>query len=483
MKNYKWPVLIGIAIISLLMHARHLNKELISWHVWRQTQTQSTIINFYEEDFNILHPKKNDRGAGDGSFRMEFPLMQWLVAGLYKIFGNHLIITRLFMFITGLFTVWGMYAMLKALFQQEKLALIGAWAFNFSPTFFYFTINPLPDNFALCCSIWGLALFFQWARKPAYSRLFLSGVFLSIGTLCKLPFIIYYIVPFVYLLLQIKDRRSIQYMHVLQALTVFGSLVFPAMWYISVIPHWHGNGITSGVLDNQVPFMKVLDYLQHNLVSTLPESLLNYGSVLFFVAGFYFMFRNKAYKSLYFIVCLSLSLGVLAYFLFEINMISTVHDYYLFPFYPLLFMLVAYGAYYLLQVHTRFFRYLAVFALVTLPVWAHLRMASRWNEANPGFNKDWLVYKTELRNAVPKDALCIAGNDASHFILLYYIDKKGWCFDDSHPDMARMIQEGAKYLYLDTTTTPPGAEILAYTDRLVLEKGSMQVYQLKTYTP
>ncbi len=478
MKKNKWLILIGIALISLAMHWRHFNKELISWHVWRQTQTQSTINNFYEEDFNILHPKKNDRGSGDGLFQMEFPLMQWLVAGTYKIWGNHLIISRIFMFITGLFSVLGMYTLLKNIFQKEKLAIIGAWCFNFSPCFFYFTINPIPDNLALCCSIWGLSFFFGWTHHKKYSHLFLSGLMLSIGALCKLPFVIYFIVPFVYLLVNIRENGGFKKDHLKASIAAFITILFPFAWYISVIPKWRGNGITSGVLDNQVSFSTVLDYLQHNLFSTLPESLLNYGSVLFFLVGFYFLFKNKVHRHQYFLVYLLLSLVVLAYFFFEINMIAKVHDYYLFPFYPLLFMLVGYGAYYLLEKSGKWFRYLSILALVSLPVLAHLRMEGRWDSEKPGFNKDWLVYKTELRNAVPKDALCIAGNDKSHFILFYYIDKKGWCFDDGHPDIKQMINEGAKYLYLDTLGVQTDPVIKQYCDQMILQKGSVQVYQL-----
>jgi hypothetical protein len=191
-------LLASIVVISSLMHLKHFSKDLMSIHVWRQTQTQSTIINFYEEDMNILNPRRNDRGDSDGIFRMEFPLMQWLVACQYKIFGNHLIISRIFMFLIGLLSILGIYKLLDALFQKPILSVIGAWAFNFSPSFYYYTINPLPDNLALCCSIWGLTLFFIWNNKKNTKYLIFSSLLLSIGALCKLPFIIYYIVPFAY---------------------------------------------------------------------------------------------------------------------------------------------------------------------------------------------------------------------------------------------------------------------------------------------
>jgi len=450
-------------------------------HVWRQTQTQSTINNFYEEDMNILNPTRNERD-GDGLFRMEFPLMQWLVAGLYKIFGKHLFITRIFMFIVGIVTVAGMYKMLLAIFQNNTLALIGAWAFNFSPGFYYYTINPLPDNFALCCSIWGIALFFQWHRNNKSYLLGLSGFMLSIGALCKLPFILYFIVPITYFLIQIYNHKHSKAL-AFSILYEFIFILLPISWYAYVIPQWGGNGIVSGVLDNKISFVTVLDYMQHNLISTLPELLLNYGSVFFFVAGFYFLIKNKVLRNPLFPVFLAWSAGILAYFFFEINMIAKIHDYYLFPFFPLLFILVSYGAFYMLQAEKKYIRYFVVILLLILPATAYLRMQNRWNPGSPGLNKDLLIYKDELRNAVPKNALCIAGNDETHFVFLYYIDKKGWGFtndDLNFKSLQEMIDSGAEYLYSDSRNIDTIMQIKKAFDRLILEKGSIKIFKLKT---
>ena len=274
------------------MHYKHFSKDLISIHSWRQTQTQTTINNFYEEDMNILNPRRNDRGNGDGIFRMEFPLMQWLVAGSYYVFGKSVLVTRLFMFGIGLLSVFGMYKLLLILFKKELLAIIGAWAFNFSPSFFYYTINPLPDNLALCCAIWGLVLFFKWTESKKHTQLVLCGILLSIGALCKLPFILYFIVPAVYLLRNIF--RNQQYKkNVLQGVLVFASLLFPLLWYITVIPEWEGNGIVSGMFDNSMNFSTLLDYLTHNLISTLPELLLNYGSFYSSLLASIFFLRKR----------------------------------------------------------------------------------------------------------------------------------------------------------------------------------------------
>lgn len=481
-RSYRNAVLLSIALISLAMHYRHFSKELVSIHVWRQTQTQSTIINFYEGDMNIFNPQRNDRGSGDGVFRMEFPLMQWIVAATYRVFGNHLVITRIWMFVIGLFSIAGIYRLLSSLFRNETIALAGAWAFNFSPSFFYYTINPLPDNLALCCSTWGLALFFTWIRNGKHSNLILGSLFMGIGALCKLPFILYFLAPLTWLLME-WHKNGISRSLAVKKLVVALCVIPPLVWYALVVPQWDAKGIVKGMSGNEVSWATVLEYLQFNVVSTLPELLLNYGSLLFFLAGFWFLVKNRACKNSLFPLLAVTGAGIIGYFLFELNMIASVHDYYLFPFLPFLFILVAYGAYSMLNMPNKYTRYFAIFLLLILPLTAYLRMQVRWNVDSPGFNKDLLIYKDELRRAVPENALCVAGNDESHYIYFYYLDKKGWGFDHdalAAADLEKMIKQGAGYLYSDSRVIDGNQEIAGYLDRLILEKGSVRVYKLKT---
>ncbi|MBP7509160.1 MAG: glycosyltransferase family 39 protein [Prolixibacteraceae bacterium] len=477
---YRNIILISIVVLSFFMHYEKFSYDIIGNHVWRQTQTQTTINNFYEEDMNILNPRRNDRGNTDGIQRMEFPLMQWITALLYKIFGKYVLITRLFMFITGMVSILGIYKLLSSLFHNRILSVIGTWAFSFSPSFYFHSINPMPDNLALCCSVWGLALFFTWYNDKRPIILVLSGILLSIGTLCKLPFIIYYIVPGIYFLRKIFTQ-GINKKIIIQSATIFGFVFFPLIWYVSVIPQWNDNVIVKGMFNNKEPISLILRYMRHILFSTLPESLINYGSLVFFFAGFYFLYKRESFKDEKFILILALSVIALIYYLFEANAIAKVHDYYLFPFYPLIFMLVAYGAYNLYILKNAIWKYLTIFLLLLLPVTCFLRMDGRWKPEAPRFNKDFLAYKDELRNAVPKNALIVTGNDISHFIYFYYTDKKGWGFDNdnlSSSDLNDMINKGAEYLYSDSRLLEEKEDIRQYLDSLILEKGSVRIYKL-----
>ncbi len=133
----------------------------------------------------------------------------------------------------------------------------------------------------------------------------------------------------------------------------------------------------------------------------------------------------------------------------KLNMIDTVHDYYLFPFLPLIFLIVAFGAYQLLLTQKKFYTLLSLLCLCLLPLTAFLRINTRWDTKDPGFDPAFFKHKKELRHLTPANAYCIAGNDPSHYILLYYIDRKGWAFDNdglNNDLLAYYINHGGKIL-------------------------------------
>jgi len=463
----------------MLLHWHVFNMDLVGYHVWRQSETQTVINNFYKEDFNILHPRINDHADTDRIMRMEFPIMQWLFALFYKIFGNDIIITRILSFIIGLCSVWGVYTLCKNVFQNNAIAVIAAWTFNFSPLFYYYTLNPLPDNFALASAIWSVVFAFIYKRKADIIYLLYSALLLSLATLAKLPFILYGIVPFIILWVQRKNSSVLQF---------FGSLllyilcIIPAfIWYIKVIPQWGGNVVIKGIFNTKEGLLSLLNILQGNLISTLPELLLNYGSVIFFITGLWLVFKKKRYKQKDFIVFIGWGTAVIAYFLYELNAIGTMHDYYMLPFLPLLFLLVSYGAYHMLLNSRKWVKYLAIFALLILPVTAFLRADSRWNPEDPLFESTYYKYKTQLRTLTPPNALCIIGNDNSHFILLYYIDRKGWAFDNNKLDPAQLeyyISKGAGYLFTDSYIDTI-AGIKQHLSQKIFYTGAVRVYKLK----
>jgi len=480
--------LLIIAIVSTCFHIHIFRLDPIGIHVWRQTQTLSNIRNFYKEDINILHPRIDDRQDGDGILRIEFPIMAWSFALFYFLFGENMLLVRILSFAIGLMSLLGIYHLAKSIFSNYKMAFITSWCLAFSPLFFYYTLNPLPDNLALCLSVWGIVYYFRWraSNNPVpklpgkKTVLILSGLFFALGILSKLPFIIFTLPVLTLIIIDIYRKQiKLEYIFFIYAMVI---ILPPLCWYGWVIPMWGGEGIAGIHIAGFPKTSELIDIFIHNFVSTLPELIVNYGSLLFFVFGFYYLVKNKAYKKRFFVPLALWGTGLLAYFIADIKVIAKVHDYYLLPFLPPIFLIVAYGAVQLLASPQKLVRYIATIALLILPITALLRISSRVDIENPGFNKDILIHKDDLQAAVPDSNLCVVGNDRSHAIYFYYLNKKGWAFDNNqlnYETLKEMMDRGAKYLYSDSRIVDENHQLQSLLDSLILERGSVRIYKLR----
>ena len=481
-KYKRWIVFGLIPVMGLLMHLEIFPMELRGIHAWRQTETMSNVVNFYERDFHIVNPQVHSLEWPDGLKRMEFPLMQWVFAWFYFLFGEHIWIIRFLTFLIGLGSVWGMFRLAGHLFGDDWRATLTAWCFAWSPVFFYYTVNPLPDNLALMAGIWGLVFFARWHRQRDSWDLWFSAAFLLLATLVKLPFILFYGLPFGFALWDtLGSRFKTLRQNLFVILPGLLSLAIPAAWYLKVIPTWHGNGVVGGIFHSSPDELWWLTKVfVKNLVSTLPELLINYGAFGFFLAGAYFLYRNRVRKRKLWPALATVAGGLGVYYMFELNMITTVHDYYLFPFLPFLFLVVGYGAGEVWKMDIKWVKTVAMVALIVLPLLAFLRSNPRWHKK--GFPEDLLEYRSELRAAVPDDALCLVGHDKSPHIFLYHLHKRGWHVDGDDLDsdrFANCIQMGAQYLYSSSREMEAHPRIQPHLAGQVAEFGTFKVWSLK----
>ncbi len=478
--NYKWfPYIFAILLISIgvIQHFRIFGLDFIGIHTWRQTQTQTVILNFAYQDFSIFSPHINDISFNNGLYRMEFPLMQWLIAFFYKIFGNHIIITRLCMFAISLFSVFGIYKLTALITPNKIIRFSMPWLFFFSPIIYYYSVNPIPDNMALCFSIWSIYFWMKHLQTNTSSSFVWSAVFLALSIALKLPFIVFGAMY----LSKLKTSDAVKKYDFKYLIIPFLICLPSLIWYVSVIPYWNGNGVIAGVFDNRITFLEYLDFTQFTLLSTLPELLINYATFPFFILGLVAVFKQLNLKNkvhLSFILTLALAI---IYFFYEINMIAKVHDYYLFPFLPLAFMVVLKGLDYAFKMEKKYFRMLFILTFLVCPLTAYLRCNQRWNLYHPGTTKEFLFYKQTLQNKLPKEAKVIVDNDESNCINLYYLNRKGWGYTKGKLT-AKLIEErisqGATHLCTDNGLEK-NDDLNCYFDSLVIDIKPIKIYTLK----
>ncbi|MGZ3919270.1 MAG: ArnT family glycosyltransferase [Bacteroidia bacterium] len=433
-------------LVSFILHLRIFNQDVMGVHSWRQAQTQTVIYNFNYSDNSIFHPQRLDLTEGSTALLYEFPLYQWIIAQVNLATYYSILNTRVVTFIFFVLGLMGFFMLLRK-FVSKEIALITNALFCFSPLMYYYCVNPLPDTLALALSIWALYYFFEFVSENKLLHFLLFGLFLSLATLVKLPYILFASCFLYYIFERLKNK---DYKKISGLVIVLLFCLAPAfLWYYYAIPTWSYNPVVKGIFINKSSIGQLLYYFQGNLISFVPELLTNYASCLFLVVGIYLFFKQrKSWGSVhnYFFTIL-IFFG--AYFLYELNMIKDTHDYYLMPFIPLIFLLVARGLIYFLD---RKKKMIVVILLTAAPIMAFVRINHLWDSDSPGFTSDYLNKSEQLQKIIPKNDTCIIDHDDSRFIALYFLKRKGYSLakDEIKPGILKHYYlKGGKYLVTD----------------------------------
>lgn len=475
-------LLVFTLLASITLHWKIFSTDLIGVHLWRQIQNQWNIRNFYREDNNILNPRiaAHNLGHEGNILRYEFPMMQWSIAQVQRVLGESIAVTRGFLFLSGFFGVIGFYTLILLLFRERILAALGAWMLNFSPIFYYYTVNPMSDIPAMAAQIWMLVFAVKFYRQKELKLLVWSGLFFGLAGLFKLPYALFGLVPLTAagLIYWNKERPTSFFIESLLILLAFSLPV--AAWYSYAIRDWESMGVLKGIfgMEDKTDLFRIIKF---HVFNWLPGYLVQPAGLVFLIWGLISLLWKKPKFTGLIILLGAGILASLGYYIYELNMISTVHDYYMLPFLPGLYILVVYG---LSLVPDRMvFKILTLMLLLAMPVWTYTKInAHFWHIDRNGFNADWFNFSESLKQAAPNDSLCIFLNDNSGVVFPYEADKQGYVFDkDELPAiwMADMIiNRRASYMYSDSRKIDTSAEIRPFLDQLVLEAGTVRVFRL-----
>jgi 4-amino-4-deoxy-L-arabinose transferase-like glycosyltransferase len=243
------PWLWAILLLGLALRLVELQAPLIDGQAWRQADSGAVARNFYQEGYDLFHPRVDWRGDTPGYVEMNFPLYSFLVACLYGLLGGaHEWAGRL---LSALFSVAG--AGLLCLLVRELGG--GRWCGRLAALFFLvFPLNVfygrafMPEALMLLLSIGALLAFARWTRTEARGDFALAAL---VGALCfmvKIP-TLYLGFPLVALAWGRWGwgflRRPLLWAYL--ALV----LVPPALWYWHAYQLFLQTGLTFGIWGNQ----------------------------------------------------------------------------------------------------------------------------------------------------------------------------------------------------------------------------------------
>ncbi|MGB3800232.1 MAG: glycosyltransferase family 39 protein [Lewinella sp.] len=481
-------------VASFLLHWEVFSRDISGMHDWRQTQTMWNVRNFARYDNNIRNPRVSHfNGANNNILRLEYPIMQWGIAQVARLTGREVLTARICVWIFGIFGLIAFYGLLRTMHFHAGVAVAGTILLQFSPVFYFYTVNVLPDFFALSAGLWYLLFSFLYYRDRRWWQLLGAAVALMVASLAKLPFAMLGIIGVVFVLTEIMHHRRITrdvLVYVVVHLVFFSATV---NWYVAVIPTWTGNPVLYGVFESTNSSAENWRIFYHWTEQYIPYDLTSPPIWPFFVLGALLPATRSRTGVGYGKYVWSLAFITLLYVALQWNTITFVHDYYLLPLLPWIYIVVTAGLgriWQWCQLLPRRWDYVLGSLLVVPPliyapeVAADLRDA-RWEPfygSYYGQVKDVYTYQEELQAISEPDDKVIVLNDNSRQIFTWILRRRGYVFDKNglRPNwIADMVNnQGVSYLYSNTRSFEQRADIAPILDSLVASYGEINVYYL-----
>jgi hypothetical protein len=482
-KFWIYPLLFLIMVIYLHGHKSTIKQEIMGIHVWRQTQTQLNIRQFTRNDFNIFNPRSNQWNGGSNIRRFEFPIMQWLVAAVLRIGGESIFLTRVVICFFTFIGFIGLFKLFNLLVGKPILAIIASSLYLFCPLIYYYGIAPMPDNFALMCTIWYCYYYFLFIKSD-YLKLkyaYLASALLCLAILAKLPYALFGIMP----LVSLYKNQNLPLFRGNTNKFIFAfslPLLVSGMWYVSAFQTWGTASIVGGIL-NGMDSLRAYLVVKHHIIFTSVDFLFNTLSIYYFIIAFlltsvgYFK-SNSIYKK----YCLAIMLMVLIYFFYELNMIDTIHDYYMMPFLIPLYIIVLFGLNYIEK------KYALALVVPFLFMWfvpsvSYKETKRYWTPEHVAFDPVLFTDYKLMASIVPDTAKCIFINDDSGTALSYFFDKEGYNFNNDMlpaPWIQDMVENnGVRYMYTNSRKVDMDSSFTQFVDNVIYDRGIFKIIKLK----
>jgi hypothetical protein len=502
-----WYMLILISGLSLFYNYQEiLFLRPQSIHQWRQCYGLSFTMNYYQDNNPLLQPALHFLGRdATGKTAGEFPILYYLIAKLWKIFGYHEFIFRLLdllIFLTGLVLLMKIF---EDVLGDSFLAIAFSLLLFTTPVLVYYANNFVPNIPSLGFVF--IAWYFFWLFYKSGKTVFLwiSFTIFALAGLIKVTAIISPVSLAAIFFLEttgiskfrkerkIFKRPAIQWIPFVLAFGLIFSWYLYANYYnrqynrdllaVSILPVWN-------MPKEQLPMH--LDGIKWQIEWSYFHKSLKWFLLIIcaiIVAGF-----RKADKLLLFLT-LFIFIGMTGFVLLFFVMLFQ-HDYYvidLYVFLPVVFLTFLC----MLKKHYPAFFRSAIIKIIIISLlfvnagFTKRRISERYSPTS-WMNENYMKNIKRFENIGPyirsigigpqDKVLCLP--DPSPVITLYFMNQKGWTNYSTDLDSTRIkwkINAGADFMiiYMDSLYNNP--EVKPFLKNKIGEINDISFYDISSF--
>jgi 4-amino-4-deoxy-L-arabinose transferase-like glycosyltransferase len=312
------------------------NPPLELGHNWRQSFTAMVARNMVEQGPDLLHPKADYLGNSEGVIASEFPIFNYLIYAVSKVFDYDHWYGRLINLIVSSFGLFYFYKISRQLFNTR--VAFNATLILTSSIWFAFSRKIMPDTFSISLLMIGAYGGIDYLQKSRISGLFAFFIFCTLGMLSKIPalslFCAFAVVP---VIKGLPKRNKL-----ILSLTALASVIVVLGWYFVWVPHliekynyslYESKGMIEG-------FYEVLPLLGPLAEKFYFSAFHSFVASLCFLIGVYYLVKKKSkilQLALIIITC------VFCVFIVKTGAIFPTHNYYIIPFVPVMALIASFS--------------------------------------------------------------------------------------------------------------------------------------------
>jgi len=520
-----WFFVLVVSLFFLNYYTKTFLFGPCGMHQWRQADCLSITKNYYEEGMNFFHPKVHYQGVKDGHAVSECPILNYTVASLWHVFGEHEFIYRLLEYLIFISAMYTLLTTLLRYFKSSLLAFFAVSLFLTSPLLVFYSANFIADVPALSISILSFCFFYRFYHEKHMPLFYLALVLGTLAVLMKASALMAIALIGFFALLDFTGLYRFFGTHQLFAkktlplasLLVFMGLVFAwyryALYYndnnsnniflLTVLPIW------------EMPEEEILRNLKVLFNSLFPVFLNKPMFALFFALVIYVAANFKSLNPFLRFSFLFSGIFFFIYLAFFFQVFS-VHDYYLcnLMFFPMVTMFCFSALLHqknFVASNMRFARLILVFFLVFNS--SHAAAIYRWRMIEDDKMVHWFPFISEDESKLAKYLFWDYGNhiknienfepelrrhgikredwvlsipDQSFNISLYFMDQKGFGVARYHLTedslvLDKFMNRNIKYVVINDTMVKRERSFQRHAHRFekFFSKGRVEVLKFK----
>ncbi|MDD2345282.1 MAG: glycosyltransferase family 39 protein [Bacteroidales bacterium] len=387
-------------------------------HSWRQVTGNMVARNFLETDANIFYPRVDMAGEKTGITGTEFPVLNYLIFLMAKVFGWQEWHGRLIVLLFSSLGIYFFYRIIKIKFP-EKTAFYASLILLASNWFIY-SRKIMPDTFSVSLVIIGLWYALRYFENQKEKYLIFSSILILLGILSKIPAILI-LCP---LLIVFWDRS-----YKIESKIWFSIFMLPVMgivfwWYYLWVPHlvetygyWHYYMGTSW----RQGFTELQEYLP-DVLNKFYFDALKFSGFTAFMAGFIILlFKSKQQNKRWLLHLLLWSTILFFVFMLKSGRNFAVHSYYIVPFVPIMALIAGYA---INQIKNK------KWAILTVSIIVIEGIANQQHDFRMPENKQHMLEYAKVFERVSQKNDLILVNGGVNPTDLYFTKRKGWSMEN-----------------------------------------------------